>query len=179
MKIADIDHFLAEPLGPKEGVVVVWAGMRGAVTLAAAQTLPGTVPFRSLLVAIAFLVAAASLLLQGGTLSLLVRLLRPARSEHHEAEAAELRTRLIAANREVLVQYRGEPEIDAFLERLERQTDTPGVEAWAGMRMEMIEAQRSALLAARSEGTFSSAALTSALDNLDADQISFEMRRNS
>lgn len=45
--------------------------------------------------------------------------------------------------------------------------------------MEMIEAQRSALLTARSEGTFSSAALTSALDNLDADQISFEMRRNS
>jgi NhaP-type Na+/H+ or K+/H+ antiporter len=63
MKIADIDHFLAEPLGPKEGVVVVWAGMRGAVTLAAAQTLPETVPFRSLRVAIAFLVAAALLLL--------------------------------------------------------------------------------------------------------------------
>jgi monovalent cation/hydrogen antiporter len=83
------------------------------------------------------------------------------------------------APREVLEQYRGEPEIDAFLERLERQTETPGVEAWAGMRMEMIEAQRSALLAARSEGTFSSAALTSALDNLDADQISLEMRRNS
>jgi NhaP-type Na+/H+ or K+/H+ antiporter len=179
LKIADIDHFLAEPLGPKEGVVVVWAGMRGAVTLAAAQTLPETVSYRSLLVAIAFLVAAASLLLQGGTLAMLVRLLRPAQSERHEAETTELQDRLAAATRDVLDRHRGVPEIDAFRERLEQQTGPPDVVARTGLRLELIEAQRAALLAARSEGTFSSAALTSALDNLDADQISIEMRQNT
>jgi CPA1 family monovalent cation:H+ antiporter len=40
----------------------------------------------------------------------------------------------------------------------------------------MIEAQRTALLAARREGTFTSAALTTALENLDAEQISIELR---
>jgi len=34
--LADIDYFLAEPLGWREGVIIVWAGMRGVVTLAAA-----------------------------------------------------------------------------------------------------------------------------------------------
>ena len=43
----------------------------------------------------------------------------------------------------------------------------------------MIEAQRAALLAARSEGTFTAAALNTALENLDAEQISIEMRRRS
>ena len=38
--VADIDYYLAAPLGWREGTIVIWAGMRGAVTLAAAQTLP-------------------------------------------------------------------------------------------------------------------------------------------
>src|SRR5690606_13220636 len=57
-KVADIDYFMAVPLGWREGSVIAWAGMRGAVTLAAAQTLPQTTPDRSLIVFIAFLVAA-------------------------------------------------------------------------------------------------------------------------
>ncbi|MGO7983372.1 hypothetical protein ACC691_36585, partial [Rhizobium johnstonii] len=35
--LADVDYMQAEPLGPREGVLVVWAGMRGVVTVAAAQ----------------------------------------------------------------------------------------------------------------------------------------------
>ncbi|WP_419818168.1 cation:proton antiporter [Glaciibacter flavus] len=66
--VADVAYLQGEPLGWREGSVVVWAGMRGVVTLAAAQTLPADTPSRSLLVLIAFLVAAASLLIQGGTL---------------------------------------------------------------------------------------------------------------
>ena len=58
--------------------MVIWAGMRGAVTLAAAQTLPEDTPSRSLLILIAFLVAAGSLLLQGGTISWVVALVKPA-----------------------------------------------------------------------------------------------------
>ena len=37
----DLDYYQASPLGWKHGTVIVWAGMRGVVTLAAAQTLPG------------------------------------------------------------------------------------------------------------------------------------------
>ena len=40
----------------------------------------------------------------------------------------------------------------------------------------MIEAQRAALLDARDEGRFASSALTTALENLDAEQISLELR---
>src|ERR1700710_1117198 len=76
-RLADIDSSLAEPLGWREGTAVVWAGMRGAVTVAAAQTLPDDTPQRSVLVLIAYTVAAMSLLLQGGTIGPLLRLIAP------------------------------------------------------------------------------------------------------
>jgi CPA1 family monovalent cation:H+ antiporter len=66
--LADLDYLAASPLGPREGAVVVWAGMRGAITVAAAQTLPEGVdapPHRALLVLVAFAAAALSLVLQG------------------------------------------------------------------------------------------------------------------
>ena len=72
---ADIDYFDTSPLTWKHSVIVTWAGMRGVVTLAAAQTLPRDTPERELLVFIAFVVAAGSLLLQGLTLPVVVRLL--------------------------------------------------------------------------------------------------------
>lgn len=72
---ADIDYFDASPLTWRHNVVIIWAGMRGAVTLAAAQTLPEETPRRELLVFIAFLVAAGSLLLQGLTLPAVARVL--------------------------------------------------------------------------------------------------------
>jgi len=46
------------------------------------------------------------------------------------------------------------------------------------VRLQIIEAQRGALLAARDNGEFSAAALNAALENLDADQISLELRGN-
>ncbi|ROR96762.1 sodium/proton antiporter (CPA1 family) [Salana multivorans] len=74
---SDLDFYELESFGWRDGGVLVWAGMRGVVTLVAAQTLPATFPHRSLLVLIAFVVAAVSLLVQGGTLPWLVRVLRP------------------------------------------------------------------------------------------------------
>lgn len=70
---ADIDYFDSSPLTWRHSAVVTWAGMRGAVTLAAAQTLPSNTPNRELLVFIAFVVAAGSLLVQGLTLSTVAR----------------------------------------------------------------------------------------------------------
>ncbi|MHC1557304.1 cation:proton antiporter [Actinomycetospora sp. C-140] len=184
LKIADIDYFRAAPLGPREGVVVVWAGMRGAVTLAAAQTLPIGFPQRSLLVFVAFAVAAGSLLLQGGTLALLVRWVAPAPAEvPSTAEQEALTERLTAANLAVLDRHAGEPEVAAYRERLAAQGGRPdpatSTDTRIRVRLEMIEAQRTALLAARDEGRFTSAALTAALENLDAEQISLELRGNS
>jgi NhaP-type Na+/H+ or K+/H+ antiporter len=49
--------------------------MRGVVTLAAAQSLPTSTPYREQLILIAFTVAVVTLVVQGGTLPYLIRLL--------------------------------------------------------------------------------------------------------
>lgn len=164
--MADIDYFTDAPLGWREGTIVVWAGMRGAVTVAAAQSLPqNETPGRSVLVLIAFLVAAGSLLLQGGTLGLVLRLVKPA-SADPQAERDE-RRRLLQ-----LLHEAGETvPLPSTTER------TP--EAFAAhkaARLARIRAQRDALLDARDDGTFSADVLAGALSNLDADEISIDLK---
>ena len=163
--LADIDYFTGTPLGWREGSIVVWAGMRGAVTVAAAQSLPSNTPGRSVLVLIAFLVAAGSLLLQGGTLGLALRLVKPTASDP-QAEREE-RTRLLELLHEA-------GQAVPMPETTER---TP--EAFAqhkSARLKRIRAQRDALLDARDDGTFSADVLAGALSNLDADEISIDLK---
>lgn len=164
--LADIDYFTDAPLGWREGTIVVWAGMRGAVTVAAAQSLPQEeTPGRSVLVLIAFLVAAGSLLLQGGTLGLVLRLVKPAAADP-QAEREE-RHRLM----ELLYEAGKTVPLPATTER------TP--EAFAehkAARLARIRAQRAALLDARDDGTFSADVLAGALSNLDADEISIDLK---
>lgn len=163
--VADIDYFKAAPLGWREGTVVVWAGMRGAVTVAAAQTLPNDTPGRSLIVLIAFIVAAASLLIQGGTLGWVVRLVRPAPVDVaiERDERARLMTLLRDAVHDIPLPASTERTPEAFL-------------AHKAARLAIIRAQRTALLDARDDGTFSADLLDGALTNLDADQISIELK---
>ena len=100
---ADLDYFAADPLRSREGAVIVWAGMRGAITLAAAQTLPTTAPHRPFLLLVAMLVAAGSLTLQGLTLPALVRLSRPAMAgSAYEEERAAVISLLVNAARDVV-----------------------------------------------------------------------------
>ncbi|QGH69747.1 sodium:proton antiporter [Pseudactinotalea sp. HY158] len=147
---ADIDYFLARPFGWREGTVVVWAGMRGVVTVAAAQTLPADTPHRSLLVLIAFIVAAGSLLLQGSSLGAVIRWAKPD-TESPVVLAAERR-----ALRELL------------------EEAAAGAPA-AASQLAVLAAQRDALLDARDSGRYSSAALSGALEVLDAEQVRLEL----
>lgn len=181
-QIADIDYFLAEPLGWREGAIVVWAGMRGVVTLAAAQTLPEDMPNRSLLIFVAFLVAVGSLLLQGGTLPWLARRLQAAGGEHHggNGEHAQLMKMLDQKAVDVMNTAGLNDLARQFQERLIRGDDATEnkLQNYRRVRLQIIEAQRGALLDARDNGEFSAAALNAALENLDADQISLELRGN-
>lgn len=61
--------------GLRHGALVGWCGMRGLVTLATAFALPGDFPQRDLVVLTAFAVVLATLVIQGLTLPLLVRML--------------------------------------------------------------------------------------------------------
>ena len=74
---ADLEHARSQGLGWRGGFTLGWSGMRGVVTLAAAQSIPTEVPYRSQLVVIAFIVAVVTLLLHGLTLPNVVRKLRP------------------------------------------------------------------------------------------------------
>ncbi len=173
--VADIDHFLAEPLGWREGAVVVWAGMRGAVTLAAAQTLPGDAPSRSLLVLIAFLVATGSLLLQGSTLPRLVALVKPDGID--PSAAYDERVRLMALLEQTAAaataEYGDHPHADYYAEPGGQQRPADDAKR---LTLAVIAAQRQVLLDARDDGTFTAGALNAALAVLDADQISLELK---
>ena len=92
MRGSDLDYFENEPLGPREGSVIVWAGMRGAITLAAAQTISTHAPMRALLLTIALFIAAGALIIQGLTLPALIRVVKPhmASGDISEEERAKL-----------------------------------------------------------------------------------------
>lgn len=86
---ADFDFVLSTPITSRGALVLGWAGMRGVVTLAAAQTISlsaGGVPVahRSSVILVAFVVAVASLVLFGGTLPWLIRKLRFAGPEQSD-----------------------------------------------------------------------------------------------
>ena len=168
--LADIEYFASQPLGWREGSIVVWAGMRGAITLAAAQTLPNDTPGRSVLVFIAFLVAGGSLLLQGGTLARVFSWVKPATVDP-AAEGVE-RVRLMA-----LLDAAAD-EARAAAARADRSD--PGDTRWPAeeskrLRLAEIASQRAALLRARDDGTFSASSLNAALSVLDADQMRLEL----
>jgi monovalent cation/hydrogen antiporter len=74
--LSDLDFLVAESFGWRGGVVLAWSGMRGVVTVAAAQSLPEDTPFRPQVVLIAFVVAGTTLLAQGLTLPRVIRLLK-------------------------------------------------------------------------------------------------------
>ncbi|MGV1005402.1 MAG: cation:proton antiporter [Candidatus Nanopelagicales bacterium] len=195
MRLADLDYLASERFSWREGTVLVWAGMRGAVTLAAAQSLPAETTHRALLVLIAFVVAVGTLLIQGSTLPMLVtRLgLNGGDPEQSRAELAALHEELsvvvdahLADPR--LVRPDGQAYSPAVLKlaRVEMAAMRPDSEAdaqnaisqeeYREVRLEAIRVLREELLRLRDIGNYSSTALTTTLTQLDADQIVLELR---
>jgi NhaP-type Na+/H+ or K+/H+ antiporter len=190
--LSDLDYYQASPLGWKHGAIIVWAGMRGVVTLAAAQTLPrDDTTDRALLVFIAFAVAVGSLMLQGFTLPWLVRLLRleqPGDDGLERAEQSalddELRDAAVSALSSPLLRRRDgtafAPELVAHVGS--RMVDPPDdaeslpTRDLLELRLAMIEAMRGRLNELSSGGGYSTPALRHALAELDADQLSLELR---
>ena len=168
--LADIEYFLRQPLGWRDGTAVVWAGMRGAVTVAAAQTLPEDTPQRPVLVLIAFAVAALSLLLQGGTIGPLLRRLSPPVDEAAEhAQNESERTKIFELMRESADTVPGPDPRSA-------DRSKEGFDASMAHTLAMLAAQREALLDARDNGLFDADVLADALANLDASEIAIELR---
>ncbi len=190
-QLADLDYFAAEPLGAREGALLVWAGLRGVVTVAAAQSLPENTPQRSLLVLIAFVVATGSLLIQGGSLPWLVRRLRldardrtPRQRQQLDlveklAEVGDQQCRDgllspegVAYDAEAVAQAcRQSARIaDAIINSGEQY------EQYRRARIQIIQVQRKELLKLRDEGAYPSALLEDVLTALDSEEISLSLR---
>lgn len=190
--LGDLDYYQASPLGWKHGAIIVWAGMRGVVTLAAAQTLSDeTTDDRALLVFIAFAVAVGSLMLQGFTLPWLVRMLRIETADSDALDRAEqsalddeLRAAAASALSGDAIRRRdGSAFPEELVQRMgSRLIDPPDDESTSlardvlELRLAMIEAMRARLNELTSGGGYSTPALRHALAELDADQLSLELR---
>jgi len=183
----DIDYLIHEPLRAREGVLLTWGGLRGVVTVAGAQMLPLDLPHRPLIVLIAFTVAVWSLLAQGLTLNPLARRLGlvdhdqtpPGESDRLEAELEQAALSVLDADprradgsgfdADLLAAYKvrmGHHPDDPT------ESDSPRRAQFYELRLMTIAAQRAALLRARAQHEYSSAALQHALNRLDADEIS-------
>jgi len=188
----DITFYGEQSMSARDGLVLTWAGMRGCITVAAAQTLPHDLAQRDLLVLVAFAVAGASLLVQGGTLAFVVR--RLGVLDDRKAARREQLGSLVAALADVSQSRCDEAEvegldgrrIDPAVVQNVRRRSTPAAEwAWAGvegaereallqdfraLQALVIEDQREALLDLRAEGRYDSLVIGELLDRLDAVQ---------
>ncbi|MFS8097014.1 sodium:proton antiporter [Lentzea alba] len=194
-KQADVNFYASEGLGWRGGAVLAWSGMRGVVTLAAAQSLPNDVPHRAELILIAFTVAIVTLVLQGGSLPLLIKILgiRGNDEEHERREYARLAGELIGATQALLesstlARENGKPFDDKLLEQArkrglvtaeaiekmltEQDPDSPLQQRRELQRL-MMDAQQNALLDARAGGTYGSHTLERAQIFIDSEAARF------
>lgn len=193
----DIAQLRAEGLGWRGAVVMGWAGMRGVVTLAAAQSLPRDTADYEQLVLIAFTVAITTLLLQGGTLPLVIRwtgIRGTDRAADHRSLATlldEMESAGLAVcdepqlrlpdgspiDPEVVERVRRDTTLasDAAWERAEHGDDVDGIlrsphQQYRKLRREVLAAERSVLLDARARGAYPSRVLQQAQALLDLEE---------
>ncbi|MWV50135.1 sodium:proton antiporter [Rathayibacter sp. VKM Ac-2803] len=198
----DLAATASEAFGWRGGVILSWSGMRGVVTLAAAQSLPDETPYRSQLILIAFTVAVVTLLLQGATLPALIRItgIQGSDGEADRRELATLLDEVASTGIQALPEAVDElPEGTVgprVLERVRRDTLTRSQVAWEQverhgdaplgphgqylhLRRAVLLAEREALLEARSRGVYSSRILRRAQLMLDAEETRLEMDDSS
>jgi monovalent cation/hydrogen antiporter len=166
--------------------VIAWAGMRGVVTVAAVFLLPDDTPHREVLVAIALVVAAGTLLVQGPTLPWLVRRLGIVGPDHAQEVLIEARLYQSAASAGVValersltgdepaqvvarLRARGLERADAAWEQLGGDDETPS-QVYARLRAVMLEAERDEVLRARDSSSAPDEVLRRVLDSLDVEE---------
>lgn len=165
-----------------------WAGMRGVVTLAAVLSIPEDAPLRPLLVLLALVVVAGTLLLQGYTLPLVARLAgiagddpreealqralvveRAVDAGNHALESAD--TSGVAPEVVTALRNLGERRRNLGWERLGGESSVESDSAaYRRLRSLMLDAERAKLLKIRSAGQISSDVLDSVLSDVDLEE---------
>lgn len=147
-----------EPATLKQAILASWCGMRGLVTLATAFALPADFPQRDTVVLAAFAVVLATLVIQGLTLSHLVRWLGLDRREQGISELTGLRGELASTALSKLDTFE-HPEADLLrsMFRLEQQAvdhpeRTHPFNKYRMLALKAVMAQRELLDKFRAEG---------------------------
>ncbi|CAD6006996.1 sodium:proton antiporter [Agreia sp. COWG] len=200
----DLEQLRRESIDWRGGIVLSWSGMRGVVTLAAAQSLPEDIPYRSQLILIAFTVAVVTLIVQGGTLPWLIRVLGVQGVDEAEdrRELATLLDEISFAGLAVLDDpaeaISGAVEVDPdVVERVRQSSFLRAEAAWERsheaspasssldetphrvyrqLRLAVVLAERERLLDARSRGAYPSRILAQAQGMLDLEETRLRPR---
>lgn len=180
----------------RDTTVIGWAGMRGVVTLAAAFAIPPDFAHRNVLVLIALTVTAGTLFLQGLSLPWLARRLKvpsPDPREDALARAALFQKATISGLTQLekhvdeedpydtlgALRRRAEQRDFAAWERLgdeNADAETPS-EAYARLRLEMLQAERAKVLDVRSTGHLPAEVVADVLRALDVEESMLGIRQ--
>ncbi len=180
--------------------LISWAGLRGAVSLAAALALPLTInggdtfPHRSLIIYLGFCVILATLVFQGLTLPGVIRLLRleddgasdkeETKARIHAAEAALGRLEELAGEdwvrEDTAERMRGAYRFRAsrFAARFDDEDDG-GIEErsqnYQRLRRELLDAERRALVELRRQGRINDAVMNRVQRDLDLEDARLDV----
>jgi CPA1 family monovalent cation:H+ antiporter len=155
------------------GIVISWAGMRGIVTLAAAMALPPRFPYRDLIVLTAFLVVLGTLIIQGLTLTPLLRWLDlhdddPVGRETQAARERALRAGLTAiAGDQSTTAHAVRLQLKAVLADDNNPAATRVAERTADLHLRAVDAARQAVLAMRTNDEIGDDAFHAVEEQLD------------
>ncbi len=165
--------------------VIAWAGMRGVVTLAAVFLLPVDTDHRPALVMVAFVVTVGTLLIQGLTLPVAVRLLglRPPDPHEDNLEEAKVHQAATAAGLAYLEEHEADRVSATVMERLKQRAanrtdavwerlggaETPSAQ-YSRARAAMLEVERAEVLRLRDEASIDQSVLRRVLDALDVEE---------
>lgn len=181
-----------EPFSWQENLVISWTGMRGVVTLAAAAGIPLTTlagdafPGRDVIQFVAFAVTIGTLLVQGLTLPWLISVLGisdPAEDKYRATQHAVARDIADAAGRVAITAFRDgqtDPKARAAAEQMlkrasvedaaERQSHSEHDTMVLELGRAVLEARRTALVAARDDRKLDDEVLREIMEEIDLQQ---------
>lgn len=168
--------------------VISWAGMRGVVSLAAAQSLPTDFPRRDLLLLVTTVVIVGTLVLQGLSLPWVIRrlgveppdprndALQVANAQERAGRAATARLEEVAADAPESVVRRLQMQIEyrtfSAWERL-GESEAP-TQVFARLRRQVIEAERKVFVELRDSGQLDDVVLRRVQRHLDLEESLLE-----
>ncbi|MET0865697.1 MAG: Na+/H+ antiporter [Nakamurella sp.] len=178
-------------------VAVSWAGMRGVVSLAAAQTLPLETPYRALLLTCTIAVILGTLVLQGLTLPAVIKLLRMpgdpvADTQRERAAARQEANQAISQRVEEVIVSESLPDSQARRMRawaanrdwrgLTERLDSAGTDAGGRLdkvsnwRHELVGIERDVFISMRNSGRISEDVLRELQYDLDLEESLLDRR---